>query len=286
MKRSALILGLLGGLAACGGDDSSGGDTNFFDTDGDGFADSVEGTADANGNGVPAYLDPNETPTGSTASPATGTDTGSTGNGTPQGGGSGAVTPPNTGGPGQGSLDGPESDAGTPGTGGPTDPVIVQPKVACPGAESCVTTDGFVCCESWAEAGFGAPSCKAESACGNMGGGFGGSGEPDVASECDGPEDCGGGQVCCFNMQNMPNIFGSGPGLGRECTTFSTCNEGQGGLEFGFQGVMSCNTDADCNLDTTGDGTPDRMLGTCQQESADDITAAGASPRAHVKLCK
>jgi len=290
---AVLLLGLVWGActeAAPTDDDTGGGGNELsvtMDSDGDGVVDFVEGRGDADMDGIPAYLDPDERPATGGGSPVT-----TTGNSTTNNGGSGAQTNggvgSSTGSNGGTFTTGSVSlqDAGTDDLDGGGPIVgITKAKVMCNETE-CETTGGFTCCEHWTTSGFEEPECVPAAQCSPLAPSYRSAYE--MENECDGPEDCGTGSVndpnvCCFLLQSAPRWPwdpSAGPGLGRECMAASDCFGDQGptfaqGIP---QGIASCNDDDDCSVH--------QGSWSCQAEEATDATAGGVAPRPWVKLCK
>ena len=112
--------------------------------------------------------------------------------------------------------------------------------VACPGAPGCSCGSGQVCCVKLVNNRVSSGSCTDLTAC------------KGPALQCDGPEDCPSGQVCC--------LVGT-TGGGSSCMNPTDC--------FGAQDVPFCRADSDC--DTLYHCTPaeqgsylDGIAGSCQ----------------------
>jgi hypothetical protein len=148
-----------------------------------------------------------------------------------------------------------------------------------------------VCCESWSKGtGFGATqSCVTRDQCQKM---FSRSGEQNraIPHECDGKEDCSGGQVCCLYAPGQPlcefadlamcitKLFG--PGGAGICVDDDKCKLGS--TQFVAEGVplgiLACNDNADC---------ADRAGTSCQAEESNSIsTGKGVNARSHIKVCR
>jgi hypothetical protein len=263
MQRVLISLLLSAGLAACGGDTGSSGrfvrvgdevdfdgdgkpDGIAHDQDGDGIADSV----DLDRDGTPDVLLPGAQPP----------DDG-------DGASADGVDADGAGGDGQAPPDGADQDGededGDAADGDDDPPLVIDiplAKVAC-GASSCDIRDGNVCCESWTTSGFGSESmCIEEPACVRSSiideGLYPEYYDPfdanrAVVSRCDGAEDCGAGQICCYVRQGVPipESLGSfnwvGPGAGRQCMFVEDCIAvaAANGVP---TGLVSCNDDDDC----------------------------------------
>jgi hypothetical protein len=89
--------------------------------------------------------------------------------------------------------------------------------VVCPGAPECSCSGGQVCCVSLVNGRASSGSCGDLTQCSGP------------ALECDGPEDCAAGEVCCF-----VNTVGGGS----SCKTPTDC--------FGTQEIAACRSDQDC----------------------------------------
>jgi hypothetical protein len=171
--------------------------------------------------------------------------------------------------------------------------VLELPKanVMC-GTSACDTLDN-VCCESWSlNKGFGTSrTCVTRDACYKL---FQRSGEQDraIPHECDGKEDCSGGQVCCMVADGQPlcsfddltagmctsKVYG--PGGSGICADDPLCMLGS--IQFIAAGVplgvLACNDDSDCQ---------DRKGTTCQPEQDGSITTGkGIKARPYVKVCR
>lgn len=255
MARRALVLGLMGlGLVACGEESSAG--SNPFGTGSD---------PATMGDGLPSQP---TTPTGD-------------GNGGPMQGGDGEVPGNNGGGsdPFEIEQSGPDGGMSTPSDAGLVLPEEVSRVVQC-GNDPCEISDGYVCCESWRNTGWDNVACAPEAACDNVEPGFPGPTAWDLTSTCDGREDCGLGQVCCFVSQGMP-----GAGFGRQCMGLTQCNGG-GGLTMGMpQGIYSCNDDGLGELGQPGSDCP-RDGQTCVMEADGAESAGGQAGRPYVGICQ
>jgi len=154
------------------------------------------------------------------------------------------------------------------------------PEVLC-GSSVCPVVDDTICCDDWTDSGWGTPSCSPRSECDDLTPGFIGPPQQwDLASACDGKDDCDEGQFCCFSGQGQP-----GAGAGRACMTESQCNTGSTDeAELGL-GLYSCVSEADC---------PDSGQ-TCAAEvtGSETTSASQGGPfgvdnipgRPHVKVC-
>lgn len=168
---------------------------------------------------------------------------------------------------------------------------IPKSSIMC-GSTACDTLPN-VCCESWTSGkGFGSTrSCVTRDKCYDM---YEQAGEQNraVPHECDGKEDCSGGQVCCMVADGMPlcsldDAFAGmctskvyGPGGSGICADNSLCMLGS--LQFIAAGVplgvLACNDDSDCE---------DRKGMTCQPEQDGSITTGrGIKARSYVKVCR
>lgn len=148
-----------------------------------------------------------------------------------------------------------------------------------------------VCCESWSKgAGFGATqSCMTREMCNKT---YSRSGETNraIPHECDGKEDCSGGQVCCMIAYSQPlcelaDISEcitkiTGPGGSGICADNDQCMLGS--TQFVAEGVplgiLACNDDSDC---------ADRPETRCQPEQSNSLTTGkGVQARSYVKVCR
>jgi hypothetical protein len=146
-----------------------------------------------------------------------------------------------------------------------------------------------VCCESWSKGtGFGTTqSCVTRDECNKK---YSRSGEQNraIPHECDGKEDCSGGQVCCMYAAGMPlcdditNCLNTinGPGGSGICADNDLCKVGS--TQFIAEGVplgvLACNDDVDC---------ADRSNTSCKPEESNSATTGkGISARAYVKVCR
>ncbi len=172
--------------------------------------------------------------------------------------------------------------------------VLTIPKASVPcGGMECDTSVDKVCCESWSvDTGFGATqSCLTRMECQMR---FRRNGEQNraIPHECDGKEDCSGGQACCMVADGMPLCdFGDalngectskvyGPGGSGICADSNLCKLGSTQLiALGVPlGVLACNDDSDC---------ADRAGTKCQPEPDNSITTGrGGKGRKHVKVCQ
>jgi hypothetical protein len=183
---------------------------------------------------------------------------------------------------------GPKPDAARP-------PLVLEvPKASVPcGSAPCDTSVDNVCCESWSlDKGFGSSrTCVTRDKCYDT---YERAGEQNraIPHECDGKEDCSGGQVCCMVADGQPlcsldDVFNGmciskvyGPGGSGICTDDKLCMLGStqfvaAGVPLG---VLACNDDSDC---------ADRKGTTCQPEQDGSITAGrGAKGRSYVKVCR
>jgi hypothetical protein len=170
--------------------------------------------------------------------------------------------------------------------------VLEVPKasVAC-GDGPCDTGLDNVCCESWTNGkGFGTSrTCVTRDKCYEM---YARDGDQNraVPHECDGKEDCSGGQVCCMVADSQPlcsiddiamcisKLYG--PGGSGICADNALCMLGS--IQFIAAGVplgvLACNDDSDCS---------DRKDTTCQPEQDGSITTGkGIKARSYVKVCR
>ena len=174
----------------------------------------------------------------------------------------------------------------------PRPPLVLEvPKanVTC-GGSPCDTLAN-VCCGSWsAGKGFGsALSCVPRAKCYDD---FERAGDQNraIPQECDGKEDCSGGQVCCLIADSQPLCELAdlamctskllGPGGGGLCTDDALCKLGS--IQFVAEGVplgiLACNDDSDCQ---------DRKGTTCQPEQDGTLTTGkGIKARSYVKVCR
>jgi hypothetical protein len=160
------------------------------------------------------------------------------------------------------------------------------------GSTECDTLPN-VCCESWSSGkGFGTSrTCITRDKCYDM---YERAGEQNraVPHECDGKEDCSGGQVCCMVADGQPlcslddALSGTctskvyGPGGSGICADNALCMLGS--IQFIAAGVplgvLACNDDSDC---------ADRKGTTCQPEQDGSITTGtGIKARSYVKVCR
>jgi hypothetical protein len=164
---------------------------------------------------------------------------------------------------------------------------IPRSEVSCGGA-SCDTLES-VCCSSWSKGvGFGSEeSCVKREDCYRK---YSRSGETNraVTRECDGKEDCSGGQICCVYADGQPlfenfldptNLLG--PGGSTICADEVDCTYNNQGT-FVSQGIplgeIECNDDDDCS---DRDGT------SClPEQDGSHSTGAGITARAEVKVCR
>lgn len=181
----------------------------------------------------------------------------------------------------------PEKDASV--TRPPLTLEIPTATVPC-GGKPCDTLTN-VCCESWSKTGgFGATqACVTRDQCQKM---FSRSGEQNraIPHECDGKEDCSGGQVCCLYAPGMPlceladvsmcisKLYG--PGGAGICTDNDKCKLGS--TQFIAEGVplgiLACNDNVDC---------ADRAGTSCQPEESNSIsTGKGVTARSYLKVCR
>jgi hypothetical protein len=183
---------------------------------------------------------------------------------------------------------GQEAGAGSKADAGPVLTLeIPKAEVSC-GASACATLDN-VCCESWSkDAGFaGQRSCITREQCNRE---HTRSGEQNraVVHECDGKEDCSGGQVCCFYAYGAPlceladllecTTKLTGPGGSRSCADNDGCKLGTVIVGGTALGLLSCTEDSDCQ---------DRPGTRCQAEQDDSATTGkGAKARSYVKVCR
>ena len=148
-----------------------------------------------------------------------------------------------------------------------------------------------VCCESWSKgSGFGTTqSCMPRAMCYQK---FARSGDQNraIPYECDGKEDCSGGQVCCMVADSQPLcelapireciMKLTGPGGSGICADNDQCMLGS--TQFVAEGVplgvLACNDDSDC---------ADRPETRCQPEESDSLTTGkGVQARSYVKVCR
>jgi hypothetical protein len=175
-------------------------------------------------------------------------------------------------------------------------PILVLdiPKASVPcGGMACDTSVDQVCCESWSVGtGFGSSqSCLTRMDCNRR---YRRNGEQEraIPHECDGKEDCSGGQVCCMVADGMPlcdfadalngectsKVYG--PGGSGICADNDLCKLGSTQLiALGVPlGVLACNDDSDC---------ADRQGTKCQPEPDNSMTTGrGVKGRMHVKVCQ
>jgi hypothetical protein len=294
MKRRLARVMVLATLVACGKGAGSNGSTikigdrvdingdgvldgTAIDQDGDGVADSV----DLDGDGLPDALLPGVSPPVRRDAAA----------------GDGDLVP------GDGDGDHISRDAGGDGdTGQPLDagggkvdagpPLVIEiplAKVPC-GSSICEIKNDNVCCESWTAAGgFGTKSmCITDDAC--VLSGINDQGlyaeavtEPRaVTSRCDGAEDCGANEVCCYVRRGMPlsDFLGppwTGPGAGRQCLSYDDCTA-DGAASGVPTGIASCNDDKDCK----------QFKGTTCQSEQDNTATTGKNVKARptFKVCR
>lgn len=172
--------------------------------------------------------------------------------------------------------------------------ILEIPKASVPcGGTACDTSVDKVCCESWSVGtGFGASqSCLTRMEC-NQRYRRNGEQERAIPHECDGKEDCSGGQVCCMVADGQPLCdFGDalngecnskvyGPGGSGICADNNLCKLGSTQLiALGVPlGVLACNDDSDC---------ADRQGTKCQPEPENSMTTGrGVKGRPHVKVCQ
>jgi len=172
--------------------------------------------------------------------------------------------------------------------------VLTIPKASVPcGGMECDTSIDKVCCESWSVGtGFGATqTCLTRMECQMR---FRRNGEQNraIPHECDGKEDCSGGQACCMVADGQPLCdFGDalngectskvyGPGGSGICADSDLCKLGSTQLiALGVPlGVLACNDDSDC---------ADRAGTKCVPEPDNSITTGrGGKGRKHVKVCQ
>jgi hypothetical protein len=172
--------------------------------------------------------------------------------------------------------------------------VLEVPKASVPcGSEACDTSIDKVCCESWSlDKGFGTSrTCVLRSKCNDT---YQRVGEQNraVPHECDGKEDCSGGQICCMVADGAPlcsldDVLAGmciskvyGPGGAGICSDEKLCMLGS--MQFVAEGVplgvLACNDDSDC---------ADRKGTSCQPEQDGSVTAGrGAKGRSYVKVCR
>jgi hypothetical protein len=148
-----------------------------------------------------------------------------------------------------------------------------------------------VCCESWSKgSGFGTTqSCMTRDDCNKK---YSRAGDQNraIPHECDGKEDCSGGQVCCMYASGMPLCefadIGDclnkiiGPGGSGICVDNDLCKLGS--TQFVAEGVplgvLACNDNVDC---------ADRSDTSCQPEESNSLTTGkGVNARANVKVCR
>lgn len=172
-------------------------------------------------------------------------------------------------------------------------PLVLEiPVASVPCGEStCETTSNKVCCEAWSKgSGFAAErSCMPLSDC-DFWHARSGDQNRAVPQECDGKEDCSGGQVCCMYAYGAPlcelGDIGdcikkiTGPGSAGICADNDKCM--LGAMQFigaGVPlGVLACNDDDDC---------ADRPDTRCLPEEDDSLTTgAGVRARSYVKVCR
>jgi hypothetical protein len=160
------------------------------------------------------------------------------------------------------------------------------------GTSACDTLTN-VCCESWsASKGFATSrTCVTRQECYRT---YEQAGDQNraIPHECDGKEDCSGGQVCCMVADGMPlceldvlldgmctsKVFG--PGGSGICADNPLCTLGS--VQFIAAGVplgvLACNDDGDC---------ADRKGTTCQPEQDGSITTGrNVKARSYVKVCR
>jgi hypothetical protein len=171
-------------------------------------------------------------------------------------------------------------------------PLVLEiPKATVMCGTSACDTLANVCCESWSNGrGFGTTrSCVTRDKCYDM---YERAGDVNraITHECDGKEDCSGGQVCCMIAEGAPlcafedlamctsKIYG--PGGSGMCADNALCMLGN--IQFIAEGVpmgvLACNDDSDC---------ADRKGTSCQAEQDGSITTGkGIKARPYVKVCR
>jgi hypothetical protein len=281
MTRRAMTWLVLAAVWGCASEEKPGADASttvrvgdWVDINGDGYLDGV--AVDGDGDGIPDGVDLDGDGIADALLP--GYPPPRSGNQTPGDGDGGSR-------PGDGDGDG-DGDS-RPGDGdGDDEPLVIEIPVArvpC-GAAVCEIRHSNVCCDYWTRAGFGnVPMCITEDACilsdplrisddglyvevEGLLTGF----DPKraVVSRCDGAEDCGAGQICCYVRQGAPiaESFNPpvwvGPGAGRQCMSAEDCTA-VGAANGVPTGVASCNDDRDC----------EKFAGTrCQPEQDNSAT--------------